>query len=568
MVSPYEEVPLRTRNAIRLLELSPGTLDDAAIHINLLRTNLAAARNTFEAVSYTWGTNSLHRAIYHGRCHGGQLEVSLNCYTALRYLRDPRESRTLWVDAVCINQSDIQERNIQVRIMGEIFAAASRVVVFLGESDPSSQILFQHFAQTDAWVNSGNNPQALLPPANSVVQGLSNLFKRPWFSRVWVIQELVNASQIVFMCGEDMTTFLTLRSCLYGYSARTRVIMTLPAPIEIILPSFERVREICSTTLQEMYIAVLFTGCCQASDPRDRILALIPLIYQKSTALENLVDYSMSVEDIFEKFLLLLLADVGLIGLSLMRRPHSLEMPSWVPDWSQHTDRTSTIFDGLVYFPEIKLSNHYRDFAITVASDIGGRSHRLLAVKGIQYTRVEQLGPVLLHQTEELSTREMLAKDLFASLNSMRLGAVHPHWPNSIMQALRSVQEQDLHDLLMSEAGVGVTVDQYVEEEVSNIFSCCTDHALFVSSHGQLGLVPKEAQPGDIVCFVKGALDPWILRKQGIDCWKMVSGSCFLLDVYKAAMREHQRSRRHPSYIGYVQDAMPNQEVLEEFCIW
>ena len=103
MASVYEKIPLPTRNALRLLQLSPGAQDDPDICLTIQRTNLGAARFTFEAISYKWGAEKPRKTIHCGPGHRQQLEVSLNCYTALRYLRHTHETRTLWVDAICIN---------------------------------------------------------------------------------------------------------------------------------------------------------------------------------------------------------------------------------------------------------------------------------------------------------------------------------------------------------------------------------------------------------------------------------------------------------------------------------
>jgi hypothetical protein len=88
MPSPYEQKPLRTRNALRLLVLAPGPLEDPDIHISIYCTNLEASKSSFEAVSYTWGAESPRKSV---QCGGNgwdqQLDVTFNCYSALRHLR-------------------------------------------------------------------------------------------------------------------------------------------------------------------------------------------------------------------------------------------------------------------------------------------------------------------------------------------------------------------------------------------------------------------------------------------------------------------------------------------------
>jgi hypothetical protein len=147
MASKYEYRQIKTRNSIRLVELSPALPNDPRLHCNLKHTNLEASKGKFEALSYTWGSLDERETIFCGN-GDAELEVTLNCVIALRHLRHTQQTRTVWVDAICIDQDNIAERNTQVRIMGKIFAAAWRVV-FLGESTLGSHLLFQELAKAD-----------------------------------------------------------------------------------------------------------------------------------------------------------------------------------------------------------------------------------------------------------------------------------------------------------------------------------------------------------------------------------------------------------------------------------
>lgn len=90
-----------------------------------------ATENAYEALSYVWGDSNLVEPIY---CCGKTLRVTLNCLKALKYLRRENESRTLWVDAICINQAgQTEEKNHQIDLMGDIYSGASKVLVWLGD---------------------------------------------------------------------------------------------------------------------------------------------------------------------------------------------------------------------------------------------------------------------------------------------------------------------------------------------------------------------------------------------------------------------------------------------------
>jgi hypothetical protein len=86
----------------------------------------------YEAVSYTWRTNKRDHDVL---CDDKTFLVTQNCYTALRYIRSKTDIRVLWIDAICIDQSSITERNHQVRLMGEVYRRAKNVLIWRGEGD-------------------------------------------------------------------------------------------------------------------------------------------------------------------------------------------------------------------------------------------------------------------------------------------------------------------------------------------------------------------------------------------------------------------------------------------------
>lgn len=112
-----------------------------------------------------------------------------NCHEALRYLRLRHEDRLVCIDAICINQLDMAERACQVRIRDEVYRRASNILVYLGEHTPGSCILFEELTTAnDLFGETGYCHRAL--PSEELVQGLQTLYQRPWFKRVWVLQEV------------------------------------------------------------------------------------------------------------------------------------------------------------------------------------------------------------------------------------------------------------------------------------------------------------------------------------------------------------------------------------------
>lgn len=137
MGDEYEYKPLKSDSAIRLLRIISHHRE--LLQCELLETPLAQAP-AYEAVSYTWGSESTDHFVI---CDNKRLATTRNCEAALRYLQSHILSTYLWIDGVCIDQRNVDERNQQVEIMGEVYHRASRVVVWLGSGDADCDLAFK-----------------------------------------------------------------------------------------------------------------------------------------------------------------------------------------------------------------------------------------------------------------------------------------------------------------------------------------------------------------------------------------------------------------------------------------
>ncbi|KAM0453621.1 hypothetical protein ACHAPV_008955 [Trichoderma viride] len=123
---------------IRILSLAPSANLSDPIHVELSVVKLADDP-IFTALSYVWGTSTEQLSI---TCNGEQFDVTENLDSALRHLRSEDNERILWIDAICINQKDKLERGYQVGLMKDIYRMASTVVIWLGEADVDSDLVF------------------------------------------------------------------------------------------------------------------------------------------------------------------------------------------------------------------------------------------------------------------------------------------------------------------------------------------------------------------------------------------------------------------------------------------
>jgi hypothetical protein len=157
MAFPYE--PL-LQHEVRLVELLPSPLFSDIIECNLRNTSLLD-KPSYEALSYVWNEPRALNGSLSIMLHDRNFQVTGNLESALRHLRFCDITRELWIDAICINQLDIQERNLQVRRMKDIYESAKTVVIWLGpdqhrsdEAITSLSVLYREYHTWSAEVDS------------------------------------------------------------------------------------------------------------------------------------------------------------------------------------------------------------------------------------------------------------------------------------------------------------------------------------------------------------------------------------------------------------------------------
>jgi hypothetical protein len=143
MAELYKHIHLSGNRSIRVLTLEPSPDKVSQPRFSLTEIDLDDNPN-FEALSYVWGSVEPASFVI---CDKKQLKITQNCYAALRYLRWTEKPRTLWVDAICIDQASIQEKNQQVPLMTEIYGKAKRVLVWLAPEYGNTLAVSKHFAR-------------------------------------------------------------------------------------------------------------------------------------------------------------------------------------------------------------------------------------------------------------------------------------------------------------------------------------------------------------------------------------------------------------------------------------
>ncbi|KAK4452579.1 HET-domain-containing protein [Podospora aff. communis PSN243] len=131
-----------------------------------------------------------------------KMKIRQELASALRFLRLPVDVRVMWIDAVCINQDDLGERNHQVQMMSRIYSRAQQVCVWLGEADRDSRTAIE-FIHDDIIATKKFDILSTLTQRSSRWQALLKFMQRDWFSRRWIIQEIALAHEVTMYCGAD-----------------------------------------------------------------------------------------------------------------------------------------------------------------------------------------------------------------------------------------------------------------------------------------------------------------------------------------------------------------------------
>ncbi|KAK0625099.1 heterokaryon incompatibility protein-domain-containing protein [Bombardia bombarda] len=320
---------------IRLLELCKGQWGDT-IHCRLRRYGLYGRVPQYTALSYVWGSSRVSEEIVLDEV---SWKVTVNLASALRYIREKDRDIILWIDALCINQSDPTERGNQVRLMRQIYSLCQKVIVFLGDSksgrpnkhacwkkgpgpttdftSESGSTTSQDKDATAQLVSCQNNraefeklgsaftvfcllklffslPREEREPYDDFLHGKSSDMLRilaerlrrmllsPWWQRIWVIQEVVLPPQASVRWGA-----VTAPWSMFSDAARNISSQFLDDDPELskVLGLFARsvlkMDELRARfNLEEgVSLAYLLTGLTdkQATDERDKVFGLLGL---------------------------------------------------------------------------------------------------------------------------------------------------------------------------------------------------------------------------------------------------------------------------------------------------
>jgi len=375
----YLHCPLEG-DEIRVVWLEPGEGDDQ-ICCELIHMPLNDQQGYF-ALSYVWGEATDTTDIL---LNGTPYSITKQLHIALRHLRQQENRRILWIDALCINQQDVDERSQQILRMKDIYENAKNVFIWIGGYAPHTreevETVFECLKEFFREVSAGDKSRLEKVIRNvdgQCIQHIAQIMHRSWFSRVWVIQEsavcktpddyLTGSNQPFIVCGRSSIEFsiftVAATSILQRKNYYDPEFYVDGSPKMIgCVHEFRRIRNdmmAASTSLRELpnsavkrqshlhrnddiptiadqlfiYLSMISNGY-SATDERDKIYALLGLLTCNNLPASLMPNYAYPANRIFWEYATYLLQETKNLDILSACSCDRSGLPSWVPDWKQ-----------------------------------------------------------------------------------------------------------------------------------------------------------------------------------------------------------------------------------------
>ncbi|KAH8654022.1 heterokaryon incompatibility protein-domain-containing protein [Tricladium varicosporioides] len=345
---------------VRLLMIEPPEADkpSSILRVSLVEQPLDTAE--FDALSYVWGDQTQKFRII---CNGQNHSIGQSLHEALTEYRRRGSTRGLWADAICINQACEAEKSSQVQMMGDIYGAACRTIIWLGQIQPHDMdgiaIAEMSYARRSREDDSTDGSDVSFDSFNCRSRGLPevlvgnnphpswkslySILTHPWFSRIWVVQELLLSRDPVMWRGDrsvDTEAMLWMAGQISG-----RVDLIILRDFDDLPEFYANNIALCRSRYRTfgslpIWISMAHNIAMEATHIIDRYFALAGICTGQPS---DFVNYSKTLEEVATQVGLMTLLDTpdyptpdGLDRLadrpSLRLRSQQVRIPSWIPD--------------------------------------------------------------------------------------------------------------------------------------------------------------------------------------------------------------------------------------------
>lgn len=556
----------------------------------------------YTALSYVWGDPALVKTM---SCNNKPFAITKNLELALHCLRRSDVSIMLWVDQICINQDDLQEKSQQVVLMGVIYQRAWSTAVWLGEEADNSSGAFDTLLATKEALQYYPNEKSLevgdferlyLPASDSSKwPELGKLMNRPWFQRIWIVQEVVLSHQITVMCGArciswaDLYLFAlcVIDTELEQYLYRPGTPRAKNDNSESGCIRTRKINEIkdynFSSPRKVTFLAGLVDGrSAKSTDPRDKVFAIMGL-----TNTLMYPNYSSKVIDVYTQAALKIATtpELGSLLCCVDHPQPTPGQPSWVPDWATPRQTVSLGY-GAKHHKVYQASTQLEMQSRTDITENGAA----LAITGVIVDTVARVGMV----SEEPDLKDLLITEtptsrfVLEGIN-LAIGMCQPYpsskWsifeafsqtlvagkdhsnlakaPDEFLpifallfdtatQSSPSFPDQPplstKRKLTLENLQVRSPARTYRHMQTA-VKAAVRRRRLGVTTQRYLGLFPRGTKAGDHVCVFTGACVPFVIRRcESRDEYQLV-GECYVHGIMDGEVEVMSDMQKREIYI-------------------
>lgn len=552
----------------------------------------------YEALSYVWGSSEDQATVEIVQSASPDmkietpsppsstaLEVSRDLYNTMRRLRTAEDSRAMWIDAICINQADLSERSREVRRMRDIYRLAFRVVMYLGPGSSNSGLALATLSYLGQQVETSKTSAVLPAPEGREVewwfspsyiprderrrQAILDLIMRPFFQRLWIIQEMQLANhRAVVQAGYVQVPWYYVRRGLerswqinfdgqYSLADVTHQRWTHDANISI-NQRFTYVANVSMNlvnhALEDFFVVTMPSEC---SDLRDKIyglLGLLPIRMARRTQSR----YSATTPEVYKEAFLAILECTKRFDLLALAAPsdkeHINHLPSWALDFSS---KVPTTMLGVFRTHASGESAAHFEYV----------SPDTLEVTGVDYTSVELFSDTLsrdlqhvaaaakrcwIFTNDEYPTGEPLGE---AITRTLALNKIRSSWPN--YQKFPALEEvADIFEQFHNENVVQGEWTGWIKLLRGKL----AGKKLFKTPEGLIGIAYGDIQPEDRVVVLLGCYFPVIIRRVSARHYRIVS-RCYVHGIMNGEVLLGPIP--NPWTVQYVFKELENHRILK-----
>lgn len=401
--------PLIGQQQTRVLKLQPSSKPEAGLEA-CLEIICLGGRPVYQALSYCWGNVISTETI---RIEGTELPITENLDSALRHLRRTDETVTLWIDALCINQTDIQERSRQVAMMDVVYKSATSVLVWLGPQSDDSDLALDTIQTWAHEFLTEKNHNYLFQQSRagglevSSWTAVRNLLDREYWSRTWIYQEIMLGQNVIVQCGHrklDWKSFGALDEAFYQLTRKEELMkrelpedqhkLKIQVEHRIIRMALFFRDDVVETDKELLSELLRWSSDMNCQDPRDRIYAMLGFINERQHYPKP--DYAIHPVTVYTDFAkaqviqsnsLAILHDRACRTRTDPTPIHNRLLPTWVPNWTQKAELQHPFTMGNPLYFNAAAGLTFK------AKEIFHRHTAHLTVPGIPLTRITRIAP-------------------------------------------------------------------------------------------------------------------------------------------------------------------------------